>query len=852
MRHRTIATVSVVALLLSLMLWSFGTSASNSGRQAKANDSRAASRSNLQTPGEENELVDSPVLNLDPTLTPTLGNYPNTTLEVSQNTTVPPDAAPAGATSINVATTSNFKGTFVANPITGVVSVTDAHPAGNYTVMVKAFGADDSAATTFTLTVRTGTACTGDSNFTNGPDIGVGTNPGSVAIGDFNNDGKQDLAVTNVSSNSVSIRLGDGLGGFSGPTEVSVGPNPTSVAIGDFNNDGRQDLATGNLGSSRVSIRLGDGLGGFSGTTEVPVSSPPFSVAIGDFNNDGKKDLAVANFDLDAVSIRFGDGLGGFSGTTRVPAGGFPVSVVIGDFNNDGKQDLAAADFFQNKISIRLGDGLGGFSGTTDVSVGANPHSVAIGDFNNDGKQDLAVANGSSNSVSIRLGDGLGGFSGTTEVSVGASPASVSIGDFNNDGKQDLAVANSSGISIRLGDGLGGFNGTTEVPVGSVARSIAIGDFNNDGRQDLAVPIESNSVLIRLGSCDACSGNVALAANGATAFASSEYNNQFPVGSVIDGEHDGNNWESGGGWNDATPTVFPDIVQVNFNASRTINEIDVYTLKDDFNSGSIVDDATSFTLYGITNFNVQYWTGTTWADVPDGAVSENNLVKRKFIFSSITTDRIRVVVNDSADHYYSRVVEIEAFLCFLGGPSPTPTPTPLPTPVCGRGDNLALPANGGSAIASSEYNNQYPVGSVIDGERDGNNWGSGGGWNDATPAVFPDIVQVNFGSAKMLSEIDVYTLKDDFNSGSTVNDASTFSLYGITNFNVQYWTGTAWADVPGGAVTGNNLVKRKFVFPIFQGVFTDRIRVVVNDSADHYYSRVVEIEAYECVPIIPI
>ena len=101
---------------------------------------------------------------------------------------------------------------------------------------------------------------------------------------------------------------GDGLGGFSGSTEVSVGSGPYSVAIGDFNGDGKQDLAVANYDSSTVSIRLGDGLGGFSGSTEVSVGSSPTSVAIGDFNGDGKQDFAVANHlsGSGTVSIRLG------------------------------------------------------------------------------------------------------------------------------------------------------------------------------------------------------------------------------------------------------------------------------------------------------------------------------------------------------------------------------------------------------------------------------------------------------------------------------------------------------------------------------------------------------------------
>jgi nitrous oxidase accessory protein NosD len=150
---------------------------------------------------------------------------------------------------------------------------------------------------------------------------------------------------------------------------------------------------------------------------------------------------------------------------------------------------------------------------------------------------------------------------------------------------------------------------------------------------------------------------------GSTAVASSTVNANFPASGAIDGEHNGNNWGSGGGWNDGTRGAYPDNIQVNFNINQTINEIDVYTLKNDFNSGSVVTDTTTFTSYGITNFNVQYWTGSVWTDVPGGAVTGNNLVKRKFIFPDITTDRIRVVVNASADNLYSRVVEIEAFAC---------------------------------------------------------------------------------------------------------------------------------------------------------------------------------------------
>ncbi len=440
---------------------------------------------------------------------PTLGNYPNTMVVVGGNTTITPDAAPTGATSINVSTNSNFNGTFAASPTTGVVRVTNAYPAGTYTVTVKASGPSGTTTKTFTLTVTNGPACSGSVQFTNAADVRVVRNPTSevVAIGDFNNDGKQDLAVASYDASQVTIYLGDGLGGFSAPSNVGVGLGPFSVAIGDFNNDGNQDFASANYGANTVSIRLGDGMGGFSGTTNVPVGNNPNNVAIGDFNNDGNLDFAATNQNSATVSIRLGNGSGGFTGTTEVPVGSNPFGVAIGDFNNDGILDFATAKVIGNTVSIRLGDGLGGFSGTTEINVGGGTGSIAIGDFNNDGNLDFAATKYNSNTVAIRLGDGLGGFSGTTEVNVGSAPVSVAIGDFNNDGNLDLATANQNAgsISVRLGNGSGGFSGGGNVIVGNAPDSVAIGDFNNDGKLDLAVGNldggPSDTVSIRLGGC---------------------------------------------------------------------------------------------------------------------------------------------------------------------------------------------------------------------------------------------------------------------------------------------------------------------------------------------------------------
>jgi hypothetical protein len=126
------------------------------------------------------------------------------------------------------------------------------------------------------------------------------------------------------------------------------------VAVGDFNGDGQLDLAVANYGDGTVSIRLGDGTGGFNGATNVPVGSGPYGVGLGDFNGDGHLDLAVANSTTNTVSIRLGNGQGGFAVQPDVPVGTLPLSVAVADFNSDGKPDLGVAIYSGNSVSVLL------------------------------------------------------------------------------------------------------------------------------------------------------------------------------------------------------------------------------------------------------------------------------------------------------------------------------------------------------------------------------------------------------------------------------------------------------------------------------------------------------------------
>ena len=155
-------------------------------------------------------------------------------------------------------------------------------------------------------------------------------------------------------------------------------------------------------------------------------------------------------------------------------------------------------------------------------------------------------------------------------------------------------------------------------------------------------------------------GNVALGSRGATVSVSSTYSAGTPAGSLIDGNRRGNVWASGGGWSslyNPTPSA-PQWIRINLNASRTINEIVVTTLQDNYSSPIEPTPATTFANYGVRDYSVQYWNGSSWVVL--GSVVANNRVLRRFTFAPVTTAFLRVNIT-AALQSYARVVEVEAY-----------------------------------------------------------------------------------------------------------------------------------------------------------------------------------------------
>ena len=158
--------------------------------------------------------------------------------------------------------------------------------------------------------------------------------------------------------------------------------------------------------------------------------------------------------------------------------------------------------------------------------------------------------------------------------------------------------------------------------------------------------------------------NVAAAGAGATASNSSTHGSgMYPAAAAINGDRTGVTWGTPtGGWSDGTRGVFDDWLQVDFGATKTINEIRVYTLQDGHLNGQEPTATTTATGEGLLDFEVQTWNGSAWVTVPGGSVTGNTLAMRVFTFSDIATDKIRVLVHNARNNF-SRIVEVEAFSC---------------------------------------------------------------------------------------------------------------------------------------------------------------------------------------------
>ena len=320
-------------------------------------------------------------------------------------------------------------------------------------------------------------------------DFTTGYGPYGLAVGDLDGDGRKDL-VTIYNGNTISIFKNISAAGtidansFATPIDFLVGFNLglAEVAIGDLDNDGRPDLAVTDQTGNKVLVFKNTGSAGIIDANslatriEFATASSPRGVAISDLDADGKLEMAVANVNGNSVSVFKNKSVSG-----TIDANSFAAKVdfisgpngtndiAIGDLDGDGKPDLAVCNYYSNTVSILRNIAISGsitlesFASKVDFGTATGPQTIALGDLDGDGKVDIATANFSSNitdatankisvfkNTSTSGSFNLNSFSAKVDFTTGTNPVKVAIGDIDNDGRPDLVVTNYNGNSVSV------------------------------------------------------------------------------------------------------------------------------------------------------------------------------------------------------------------------------------------------------------------------------------------------------------------------------------------------------------------------------------------------------------------
>jgi hypothetical protein len=330
---------------------------------------------------------------------------------------------------------------------------------------------------------------------------GTDTAPLVSLLGDFNGDGKMDVAAIVQDANSqfaVSVVLSNGDGTFQSPvlTAISFG-GWDMFAAGDLNGDGYCDVALAHAGT--VDVLLGDGKGSFaSPVTYADGVSSPVALAIADNNGDGFPDIVIANAGPDktgnspvATLLNQSGALGTFGAASLAYYSGSMTYGVFADFNNDNHLDLVSASqvYFGTAGDFKAPIALT----PTDHSCGITYGSVVVGDVNGDGRPDIITADCQNATItSYLLNSDLTSFTAGTTTWAGYRPSTLALADINGDGKMDAVVGDfySMDVLSLLGNNDGSFQPPTKgYATGGLLWTVPLtADFNQDGQGDVVIP----------------------------------------------------------------------------------------------------------------------------------------------------------------------------------------------------------------------------------------------------------------------------------------------------------------------------------------------------------------------------
>lgn len=276
--------------------------------------------------------------------------------------------------------------------------------------------------------------------------------PNGLAIRDLNGDSNLDLVVVNSGADSdfvgdLAVLLGRGDGTFQDASFYSVGDQPVSIALGDLNQDGVQDVVTANFASGDVAVLLGNG----DGTLQPAVAYPTGAVSavgLADVDKDGHLDVVTVLFTAQSLGILLGSGNGTFQPVASQLVG-IVSSLALGDFNGDLNVDVAASIISSQTIIVLIGNGDGTLQVPAFYPASRNPGRIILKDLDEDGRLDL-VTPGEDGVVAILLGAGDGTFRSPGFLSMGTTLTSVALGDLNGDGSLDLISTDETSGTVAV------------------------------------------------------------------------------------------------------------------------------------------------------------------------------------------------------------------------------------------------------------------------------------------------------------------------------------------------------------------------------------------------------------------
>jgi uncharacterized protein (TIGR03437 family) len=353
----------------------------------------------------------------------------------------------------------------------------------------------------------------GDGTFGPGASFPVGAYPLYLVAGDFNGDGKPDLAasVLAVQTNApgtVAVLIGKGDGTFAAPVSYTVGQGPSTIVTADFTGDGIPDIVVLDAEkgiANKVWVLPGKGDGTFRAPIATPSQTTFGYLHYVDLNHDGKLDLLIADQNSSTAVAMFGNGDGTFQTPQRYASSAYSNSFGIVPLG-DGNTAIFTVDNISTLMDVFFVASNGTVMSAPIQTVGQDLVAAAAGDVNGDHQADIALADAGTNTLYVLLNRGSGQFATPAAYPLPGTPGPLALADLSQDGYADAIVATGAGLAVLLGSSSGTMSAARTYASGSSFNSVTVADFNGDGKPDVAAAAGSGTVSVLPGNGDGTLG----------------------------------------------------------------------------------------------------------------------------------------------------------------------------------------------------------------------------------------------------------------------------------------------------------------------------------------------------------